>query len=159
MAEAAAARVGEPAPDFALPSSAGTIVRLSDFRGKSEVVLFFYPKANTPACTAEACAFRDRYDAFREAGAQVIGISSDPVDSNRRFVGRFDLPFVLVSDVGGSVRNRYGVPRTLGVFPGRVTYIIDREGIVRHVVSSQFQPMKHASEALAVLARLRAGHS
>jgi peroxiredoxin Q/BCP len=157
MAEPMAVRVKEAAPEFELPSSTGEIVRLSDFRGKSEVVLFFYPKDHSPACTMEACAFRDSYEAFRQAGAEVIGISSDPTDSHRRFAGRFRLPFVLLSDVDGAIRTRYGVARTLGLFPGRVTYLIDREGIVRHVFSSQFRPMKHVAEALKILENLRAG--
>jgi peroxiredoxin Q/BCP len=155
MAEPVVVRVGEPAPDFEIPSSTGETVRLSDFRGKSEVVLFFYPKDNTPGCTVEACAFRDSYEAFREAGAEVIGISGDPVDSHRRFAERFRLPFVMVSDVDGSVRRRYCVDRTLGLLPGRVTYVIDRDGIVRHVFSSQFRPKKHVAEALKILESLR----
>jgi peroxiredoxin Q/BCP len=157
MAETVALRVGDPAPAFELPSSTGATVRLSDFRGKSEVVLFFYPKDHSPACTIEACAFRDSYEAFREAGAEVIGISSDPADSHRRFADRFRLPFVLLSDAEGVVRTRYGVPRTLGLFPGRVTYLIDRDGIVRHIFSSQLRPMKHVSEAIQVLESLQAG--
>ena len=130
-------------------------MRLSDFRGKSEVVLFFYPKDNSPACTVEACTFRDSHEAFREAGAEVIGISSDSADSHRRFAERYRLPFLLLSDADGSVRARYGVPRTLGLFPGRVTYLIDRDGIVRHIFSSQFQPWRHVPEALKILDGLR----
>jgi thioredoxin-dependent peroxiredoxin len=155
MADPVAVRIGDQAPYFELPSSTGENVRLSDFQGKSEVVLFFYPKDHSPACTAEACAFRDSYETFREAGAEVIGISSDPADSHRRFSDRFRLPFMLVSDADGSVRARYGVRRTLGLFPGRVTYLIDRDGIVRHIFSSQFRPMKHVSEALRILGSLR----
>ncbi len=155
MAETATLRIGEPAPDFALPSATGETVRLSDFRGKAEVVLFFYPKDNSPACTLEACSFRDSHEAFREAGAEVIGISADSADSHRRFSERFRLPFVLLADVDGAVRAQYGVPRTLGLFPGRVTYLIDRDGIVRHIFSSQFQPWRHVPEALEVLAALR----
>jgi thioredoxin-dependent peroxiredoxin len=155
MAEPVALRIGDPAPDFELPSMTGEPVRLSDFRGKSEVVLFFYPKDNTPGCTVEACTFRDSYEAFREAGAEVIGISSDSADSHRRFAERFHLPFVLLSDADGALRARYGVPRTLGLFPGRVTYLIDRHGIVRHIFSSQLQPRRHVAEALEVLKRLR----
>jgi thioredoxin-dependent peroxiredoxin len=155
MTESGALRVGEPAPDFALPSSTGETVRLSDFRGKAEVVLFFYPKDNSPACTMEACTFRDSHEAFRQAGAEVIGISADSADSHRRFAERFRLPFILLADTDGAVRARYGVPRTLGLFPGRVTYLIDRDGIVRHIFSSQFQPWRHVPEALEVLAALR----
>jgi peroxiredoxin Q/BCP len=155
MADREALRVGEPAPDFALPSATGETVRLSDFRGKAEVVLFFYPKDHSPACTLEACSFRDSHEAFREAGAEVIGISADTSDSHRRFSERFRLPFVLLADVDGAVRAQYGVPRTLGLFPGRVTYLIDRDGIVRHIFSSQFQPWRHVPEALKILEGLR----
>lgn len=155
MPESAALRVGDRAPDFELPSSTGETVRLSDYLGKSEVVLFFYPKDNTPGCTTEACSFRDSHEAFREVGAEVIGISSDSADSHRRFAARFGLPFVLLSDADGALRERYGVPRTLGLFPGRVTYLIDRDGIVRHIFSSQLQPKRHVAEALEVLGNLR----
>jgi peroxiredoxin Q/BCP len=155
MAARQVVRVGDPAPDFQLLSATGESVALSDFRGKAEVVLFFYPKDNTPICSAEACSFRDQYDEFREAGAEVIGISTDSVASHQQFAGRHQLPFQLLSDTDGSVRVLYGVPKTLGALPGRVTYVIDRHGIVRHLFSSQFQPAKHVAEALGVLRRLR----
>jgi peroxiredoxin Q/BCP len=155
MADREGVRVGDPAPDFALPSGGGETVRLSDFRGKAEVVLFFYPKDNSPACTVEACSFRDNYEAFREAGAEVIGISADSEESHHGFARRFRLPFLLLADRDGAVRARYGVPRTLGLLPGRVTYLIDREGIVRHVFSSQFQPWRHVGEALEMIKTLR----
>ncbi len=156
--QGAAVRVGMPAPDFALESAQGQQVCLSDFRGKSEVVLFFYPKDETPGCTAEACAFRDSHEAFREAGAEVIGISSDSGPSHRRFAERHGLPFLLLSDPGGEVRARYGISRTLGLLPGRVTFVIDREGVVRHMFSSQFRPSRHVGEALGVLRVLRDDH-
>lgn len=149
--------VGDFAPDFHLPSAAGGQVSLSDFRGKSAVVLFFYPKDNTPGCTAEACSFRDSYEVFKEHGAEVIGISSDSEGSHQRFARLWKLPFVLLSDPGGEVRALYGVPRTLGLLPGRVTYLIDRQGIVRHVFSSQFQPARHVREMLEQLERLEPG--
>src|SRR5271166_2911647 len=143
--------VGDLAPDFTLPSSTGEMVSLSDFRGKSEVVLFFYPKDNTPGCTAQACAFRDSHEAFMEAGAEVIGISSDSEESHRQFAKLWSLPFLLLSDSKGEVRARYGVSRTLGLFPGRVTYLIDQAGVVRHVFSSQLQTGRHVKEMLARL--------
>jgi peroxiredoxin Q/BCP len=155
MATNDAVRVGDPAPDFTLPSATGEPVSLGDFRGRSEVVLFFYPKDHTLICTTEACSFRDSYEAFREAEAEVIGISGDSDASHRRFASRNHLPFHLLSDSDGSLRARYGVPRTLGVFPGRVTYLIDRQGIVRHVFSSLLQPARHVEEALRVLKQLR----
>jgi len=148
-------RVGDPAPDFTLPATTGEPVSLSDFRGRAEVVLFFYPKDNSPVCSAEACSFRDSYETFRDAGAEVIGISADSPDSHSRFAERLRLPFLLLSDADGSVRSRYGVSRTFGLIPGRVTFLIDKQGIVRHVFSSQFQPIKHVSETLGVLRKLR----
>jgi thioredoxin-dependent peroxiredoxin len=147
-------QVGDPAPDFTLPSSTGDLVSLSDFRGR-EVVLFFYPRDNSPACTAEACSFRDNDEAFREAGAQVIGISGDSPGSHLRFASRFDLPYPLLSDGDGEVRKRYGVRRTLGLIPGRVTFLIDGDGVVRHILSSQFEPSRHVSEVRDVLKSLR----
>jgi peroxiredoxin Q/BCP len=133
------------------------MVALADFRGKSAVVLFFYPKDNSPACTAEACSFRDSYEIFKASSAEVIGISSDSEGSHRLFARLWSLPFILLSDNKGEVRARYGVARTMGLFPGRATYLIDREGIVRHIVSSQLQPARHVREMLAELERLGAG--
>lgn len=148
-------RVGDVAPDFTLGSTNGESVSLADFRGRADVVLFFYPKDDSPACSTEACSFRDGYEAFKDLGAEVIGISSDSEASHVQFADRLRLPFRLLSDPDGSVRKRFGVPKTLGLIPGRVTYLIDREGVVRHIFSSQFQPAKHVSEALDVLKTLR----
>ena len=155
MTTSSTVRVGDPAPDFTLLAATGEPVSLSQFKGRSEVVLFFYPKDNSPVCTAEACSFRDSYDEFQSAGAEVIGISADPVESHQQFAARNRLQFHLLSDPDGSVRARYGVPRTLGVIPGRVTYMIDRQGMVRHIFSAQFQPARHVAEALRVLKQIR----
>ena len=146
-------QVGDAAPDFDLPDASGRRVRLADFKGKRGVVLYFYPKDDTPGCTKEACSFRDSYEEFQDAGAEVIGVSSDSEASHRSFAEKYRLPFALVADAGGELRKRYGVPSTLGFLPGRVTYVIDREGIVRHVFNSQLQAAKHVDEALAVLRR------
>ena len=144
-------RIGELAPDLELPSQEeGEKVRLSEFRGKKVVVLYFYPRDNTPGCTVEARAFRDYYEVFKDEGAEVIGVSSDSVDSHRRFAQDCNLPFLLLSDEGGRVRREYGVPTTLWVLPGRVTYIIDDEGTVRHIFSSQ-RPKQHVGEAMKIL--------
>src|SRR5713226_6789524 len=105
-------QVGDHAPDFTLPMQAESTVRLKDFLGKSIVVLFFYGKDYTPACTREACTFRDNYEAFKEAGAEVIGVSSDSVTSHSKFVQKYRLPFILASDTGGKMRKLYGVPPT-----------------------------------------------
>jgi peroxiredoxin Q/BCP len=148
-------QVGEQAPGFTLPSQAGAPVSLADYRGKQVVVLYFYPKDNTPGCTAEACAFRDSHEVFAEAGAAVLGISSDSVDTHGQFATKHQLPFVLLSDSGGTVRGEYGVPKTFGLLPGRVTYVIDREGVVRHVFSSMTHIDQHIGEALAVVKQLQ----
>ncbi|MBI2395650.1 MAG: peroxiredoxin [Deltaproteobacteria bacterium] len=143
-------RVGVPAPDFTLRSQSGEEVTLSKLRDK-RVVLFFYPKDETPGCTAEACSFRDQYDVFAEKGAEVIGISADSEQSHARFAAKNRLQMTLLSDPDGAVRTLYGVKATLGLFPGRVTFVIDREGVVRHVFSSQLFATKHVDEALKAL--------
>ena len=141
---------GQPAPDFTLPAADGTEVTLSSLRGKW-VVVFFYPKDNTTGCTAEACAFRDSHEDFTDAGAVVIGIISDSVDSHQRFAAKHNIPFTLLSDTGGKVRGDWGVGRTFGILPGRVTYVIDPEGVVRKVFSSQLRATAHQSEALQAI--------
>ena len=150
-------RTGDPAPDFALPDRDGRSVRLGDYRGKQPVVLYFYPKDDTPGCTKEACAFRDDYEAFQEVGAEVIGVSSDAAESHGKFASKYRLPFVLLSDRDGDVRRRYGVPATLGLLPGRVTFVIDRQGTVRHVFNSQLRATQHVKEAMAALRELSTG--
>ncbi len=144
-------RVGDTAPDFRLPALRGGELALSDFRGKKNVVLFFYPKDDSPGCTVEACTFRDAYEDFVDAGAEVIGISSDSLDDHARFAQRHQLPMQLVADVGGKVRAEYGVKSTLGLIPGRETFIIDKEGVVRHVFRSQLRFKNHVAESLAIL--------
>ncbi len=149
----ASIQVGDRAPDFTLPAQTGAQVSLAGFRGKA-VVLFFYPKDGTAVCTKEACSFRDAYEDFVQAGAVVIGVSSDSAESHHAFASSHRLPFVLLADTDGSVRKAYGVPKTLGIMPGRVTYVIDKAGIVRHVFSSQFAADRHVAEALAVVRQL-----
>ena len=146
--------VGDKAPDFMLPSQMGDNVALSEYLGKKNIVLYFYPKDETRGCTREACKFRDRYDVFTSLGAEVLGASSDTLESHKSFATHHGLPFLLLSDVDGKVRELYGVPSTMGVIPGRVTYIIDKKGVVRHIFSSQFQPEKHIEEALKILKEL-----
>ena len=150
-------RVGDIAPDFTLPDQRGEPVRLRDLLGRKTVVLYFYPKDATPGCTLEARAFRDSYQAFTAQDAEVIGVSSDSVRSHRRFAARHGLPFVLLSDTGGAVRERYGVERTLGLLPGRVTYVIDKAGVVRQVYSSQLRPTRHSRQALELLSSMSGG--
>jgi peroxiredoxin Q/BCP len=149
-------QVGDKAPDFTLPSQSGDRVRLRDRLGERVVVLYFYPKDNTSGCTAEACAFRDSHEVFTEAGAEVIGISSDSAERHAAFAGQHSLPFTLLSDQGGRVRRQYGVPAVLGLLPGRVTYVIDRQGTVRHVFNSMININQHVGDALEVVRQLQA---
>lgn len=149
-----AIKVGDMAPDFTLSNQAGEPVTLSRFRGQKAVVLYFYPKDDTPGCTVESCSFRDSYANFQAAGAEVIGISSDSAASHKQFAAKHNLPFTLVSDEGGKVRSAYGVPTTLGLLPGRVTYVIDQSGQVRHIFNSQFNPKGHVTEAMKMLKTL-----
>jgi peroxiredoxin Q/BCP len=148
-----AVKVGDKAPDFTLPSQKGESVTLSQFVGKN-VVLYFYPKDETRGCTKEACEFRDKYEVFKDLGAEVIGVSSDPVESHESFAAKHNLPFILLSDKDQKVRKLYGVPSTFRFIPGRVTYIIDKSGTIRHIFSSQFQPQKHIQESIDILKKL-----
>jgi peroxiredoxin Q/BCP len=142
---------GAAAPDFELEDQHGGSVRLSDFKGKGPVVIYFYPKDDTGGCTTEACSFRDQFERFQAVGAAILGISSDDVEAHRKFATKHKLPFTLLSDTGGRVRNQYGVSKTLGVMPGRSTIVIDKEGVVRHVFTSQFEFTKHCDEAIKAL--------
>ena len=144
-------KVGSVAPDFTLPSQAGEMVSLKDFLGRKSVVLFFYPKDNSPGCTREVSAFKDYFEEFEKLDAEVIGISSDSVESHRSFAAKHDLSFALLSDEGGNIRRLYAVPKTFGLFPGRVTYVIDKEGVMRHVFASQLSVERHVQEALRAL--------
>ena len=150
-------QVGDKAPDFSLPSQSGAEVRLRDRLGQRVIVLYFYPKDDTPGCTKEACAFRDSYEVFTDAGADVIGISSDSVDKHSAFAGKHSLPFTLLSDQGGKVRKSYGVPSVLGLLPGRVTYVIDQAGTVRSIINSMTQIDHHINEALDTVRKLQDG--
>jgi peroxiredoxin Q/BCP len=156
MATREAVRVGDVAPDFSLPTQTGEQVTLQQFRGDKVVVLYFYPADNTPGCTREACAFRDSYEVFTQAGAQVIGVSLDSVDSHEQFAAKHSLPFLLLSDEGGMVRDAYGIRPILGVLPGRVTFVIDRTGVVRYAFSSVTRIGAHVEGALAVVQSLAA---
>ncbi len=141
---------GDMAPEFSLTDETGNQINLKDYRGKW-IVLYFYPKDDTPGCTVEACSFRDNYEVFKDAGAEVIGVSSDNTASHEKFASKYKLPFKLVSDPDSDVRRQYGVKKTMGLLPGRVTYIINKDGIVEHVFSSQFAAKKHVDEALKII--------
>ena len=147
-------KAGDKAPDFTLQSQTGENVTLSNFLGKKNIVLYFYPEDESPGCTKEACSFRDSFELFNDLGAEVMGVNAGSIESHRQFAEHHNLPFILLSDPDNKVRKLYGVPATLGIIPGRVTYIVDKLGIVRHVFSSQFQSTKHVEEALKVLREL-----
>ncbi len=143
-------KIGDPAPRFTLSDQNGVVRSLDEFLGQGPVVLYFYPKDDTPGCTAEACGFRDSYEAFLEAGAEVIGVSGDSAASHREFAARHQLPFVLLCDEEGAVRGLYHVPSTLGI-PGRVTFVLDRGGAIRLIFSAMLSPERHIEEALRVV--------
>ena len=146
-----AVKVGDKAPDFTLPSQMGDDVTLSEFVGKKNIVLYFYPKDETTGCTKEACTFRDNYDELTNLGAEVLGVSGQSVESHKSFASHYGLPFILLSDEGNKVRELYGVPSSMGIIPGRVTYIIDKKGLVRHIFNSQTQAQRHVEEAKKTL--------
>jgi peroxiredoxin Q/BCP len=147
-------KVGDKAPDFTLPSQMGDNVTLSEFLGKKNIVLYFYPKDETIGCTKEACAFRDNYEELTKLGAEVLGISGQSVESHKSFASHYGLPFILLADEGNKVRELYGVPSSMGILPGRVTYIIDKKGVVRHIFNSQTQTRRHVEEAKETLIEL-----
>ncbi|KAG6431629.1 hypothetical protein SASPL_109708 [Salvia splendens] len=142
---------GTQAPSFTLKDQNGRSVSLSKFKGKP-VVVYFYPADETPGCTKQACAFRDSYEKFKKAGAEVIGISGDDTSSHKAFAEKYKLPFTLLSDEGNKVRKDWGVPSDLfGALPGRQTYVLDNNGVCRLVYNNQFQPEKHIDETLKFL--------
>ena len=146
---------GDVAPDFSAATSGGGRVSLADFKGKN-VVLYFYPRDNTPGCTKEACAFRDHFSRFRKKGAAVLGVSTDPVKSHDKFVGKFKLPFTLLADEDKQIVQAYGVwgeksfmgRKYLGTH--RVTFLIGPDGRIKKVWP-KVKPDEHAAEVLAEL--------
>ena len=146
---------GDRAPLIALQDAHG-IERRSDQLGGRPLVLFFYPKDDTPGCTAEACAFRDSYGDLQALGAEVWGVSGDDAASHQRFAARHGLPFPLLVDQGNGLRQAFGVPAAmLGLLPGRVTYVIDGDGVIRHVFNNLLDGAAHRREALEALRRLQ----
>ncbi|MEO1804790.1 MAG: peroxiredoxin [Bacteroidota bacterium] len=149
--------IGDHAPDFELLNQDGEPVTLGQFKGKKNVVLFFYPKDETPGCIKEVCSFRDSYEQFQELGAEVIGISSDSVDSHKLFALNRRLPFHLLSDPKGKARKLYTVSTgALGIslLAGRETFVIGKQGIIRHRFASMFQIDQHINDALKVVKEL-----
>lgn len=129
----------------------GDNVKLSEYLGKKNVVLYFYPKDESPGCTREACSFRDNYQELTSLGAEVLGVSGQSIESHASFATHYGLPFLLLSDADNKIRELYGVPSTMGLLPGRVTYIIDKQGIVRSIFVSQTHAERHVEEATKAL--------
>lgn len=142
-------KIGDTCPTFTLVNQENKKINLADFIGKKILVVYFYPKDNTPGCTKEACSFRDRYEDFKDLGCEVFGISSDDAKSHQTFSTQYNLPFSLLSDPDQKVRKAFEVPTNLfGLLPGRVTYIIDLKGKIQGIYNSQTQPVKHITQAL-----------
>lgn len=142
---------GDQAPNFTLPDASGQPVRLYDLVGQKIIVLYFYPKDMTPGCTKEACGFRDNYPEFQRAGAEVIGVSGQGQASHQQFIQMHGLPFILLSDEKNEVRELYGAITTMANWPARITYVIDKQGVIRYVFDSMTQAEKHVSEALRII--------
>ena len=149
-----ALQVGDKIPNFTAKDNDGNIFDSASIVGKKPVVFYFYPKDNTPGCTAQACSFRDQYEDFKDLGAEVIGISSDSIASHEKFIQKYKLPFILLSDSDKKIRNLFGVkPDLFGLLPGRVTYVADKNGIIQLVFDSM-NASSHIPKALAIVKKL-----
>jgi thioredoxin-dependent peroxiredoxin len=149
-------KIGSTIPQFSLPDQNGTVFNINSVLGKKNLVIYFYPKDDSPGCTAQACSFRDQFEVFSEADAVVIGISGQSVESHKKFADKYRLNYTLLSDEGNQVRKLFGVPTNmLGLLPGRVTYIADKTGKVVYIFNSQSQATKHVDEALKILRSLK----
>lgn len=149
-------QVGSKIPSFELKDQHGNLLKIDSVLGKKNLVIYFYPKDDTPGCTTEACSFRDQFQVFEDADAMIIGISADGVESHLDFAKKYKLNFTLLSDEGNAVRKLFGVPKSaLGLLAGRVTYIVNKEGKVVFMFDSLTQAEKHVSEALRILKDLK----
>lgn len=147
-------QVGDRIPNFVAKDTNGNDFDSQDIVGKKPFVIYFYPKDNTPGCTAQACSFRDQYEDFKDLGAEVIGVSSDSVASHQKFTNEYKLPFILLSDNDKKIRALFGVKADLfGLIPGRVTYVVDKNGILRMIFDSM-QATKHIPKALEAIREL-----
>lgn len=149
-----ALQVGDKIPEFFAKDSFGNDFYSKSIVGKKPVVFYFYPKDNTPGCTAQACSFRDQYEDFKGLGADVIGISSDSVESHQKFYYQYNLPFILLSDPDKKIRTLFGVkPNLFGLIPGRVTYVIDKSGFVQLIFDS-IVATNHITKSLEVIKKI-----
>lgn len=148
-------KVGDKVPDFSLLDQNGATFKLPDYNNQA-LVIYFYPKDDTPSCTKEACKFRDEFEVFSDLKAKVIGISSDDVPSHKAFAEKYNLPFTLLADTNKEVRKLFGVPAVgAGLIPGRVTYIIDKDGVIRYVFNNMKQAEMHIDKSLEILKTLK----
>ncbi|MFK5957770.1 MAG: peroxiredoxin [Lutibacter sp.] len=142
--------VGDKIPSFTLKNQDGDLFTVDNSIGKP-MVIYFYPKDDTPGCVKEACKFRDEFEDFLQLGALVIGISGDSVESHKKFKDKYNLPFILLADIDNKVRKLFGVPKSMVFLPGRVTYVIDKSGTIQYIFNSQFGAEKHIENALKKL--------
>lgn len=146
-------KVGDTAPQFTAKDTNGNLFESQSIIGKQAVVIYFYPKDETRVCTEQACSFRDNYQQFKDLGAEVIGISSDSVQSHIKFKSKYQLPFILLSDSEKKIRKQFGVENSLFIIPGRETFVIDKSGIIQLIFNSMMGEI-HISKALAILKKL-----
>ncbi|WP_396169858.1 peroxiredoxin [Flavobacterium sp.] len=145
-----ALKVGDTLPNFTAKDTNGTVFDSQNYIGKQSLVIYFYPKDNTPGCTAEACSFRDNYQDFKDLGAEVIGISADSVTSHLKFKSKFNLPFILLSDADKKLRKLFGVENSLIFLPGRETFVADKNGVILMIFNSMSSKI-HIEKALQIL--------
>lgn len=151
-----AIKKGDKCPVFSLPNQDGKMINIQHYIGKKNLVIYFYPKDNSWGCTKEACSFQESQNEFEELDCEVIGISTDSVESHKSFSKEHHLNFTLLSDRNDEVRNLFGVPESfLGLIKGRVTYVIDKSGIVQGVFDSQINSVGHISKAIKSLKKLK----
>ena len=145
-----ALKVGDTLPNFTAKDTNGTVFDSQNYIGKQSLVIYFYPKDNTPGCTVEACSFRDNYQDFKDLGAEVIGISADSVTSHLKFKSKFNLPFILLSDADKKLRKLFGVENSLIFLPGRETFVADKNGVILLIFNSMSSKI-HIEKALQIL--------
>jgi len=144
--------IGDKVPSFSLMNQLGEPFNIDDHIGKKAMVIYFYPKDDTPGCTKEACSFRDSYEKFTDKNIEVIGISSDDVLSHKNFADKYNLPFTLLADTDNEVRNLFGVKGNIfGLIPGRVTYVVNKSGKIIFIYDSQFKAEKHIEESIKAI--------
>jgi thioredoxin-dependent peroxiredoxin len=146
---------GDKCPTFELNDQEGKLRKSEEFLTKKALVLYFYPKDDTPGCTAQACSFRDAYEELSEVGAEVVGVSGDTLEQHKKFAKKHNLPFTLLADTNNKLRKQMGVPTNLfGLIPGRVTYVIDNQGVVKGLFNSQLEIKGHVKKALEIIEKL-----